>query len=89
MRAGLLILDDLGAERVTDWQLDVVARIVEHHYDRNETNTIVTSNYSPADLARRLGKDDPIQGERIVSRLIEGAIKLKLDRADLRVRKAA
>ena len=72
---GTLILDDLGAERVTDWALDTVAQIVERHYDENDVSIIVTSNYSPSELAARLGRDDPVAGERIVSRLIPGGRK--------------
>jgi DNA replication protein DnaC len=51
--------------------------------------TVVTSNYSPSQLTRRLGHDDPIIGKRIVSRLVENAVIVKLDRADLGLRKAA
>jgi hypothetical protein len=40
-------------------------------------------------VARRLGHDDPVSGQRIISPLVDGAVKIKLDRADLRARKAA
>lgn len=50
---------------------------------------IVTTNYSPSGLAQRLGQDDPVVGQRIVSRLIDGALRIKLDRADQRLRTAA
>jgi DNA replication protein DnaC len=83
-----LILDDLGAERVTDWTREWLATLIEGRYSAAHS-TIVTSNYSPSQLARRLGHDDPIIGKRIVSRLVEDAVIIKLDRADLRLRKAA
>lgn len=83
-----LVLDDLGAERVTDWTREWLATLIEGRYI-NEYPTIVTSNYSPSQLARRLGHDDPIVGKRIVSRLVESAEIIKLDRADLRLRKEA
>jgi DNA replication protein DnaC len=88
VEAWVVVLDDLGAERVTDWTREWLATLIEGRYV-NERPTIVTANYSPSQLARRLGHDDPILGKRIVSRLTEGAIQIKLDRADLRLRKAA
>jgi hypothetical protein len=50
---------------------------------------VVTTNYAPAALAARLGHDDPVVGQRIVSRLVDGALRINLDRADLRARWAA
>jgi DNA replication protein DnaC len=84
----LLVLDDLGAERVTDWTREWLATLIEGRYVQ-ERPTIVTSNYSPAQLARRLGHDDPIIGKRIVSRLTENAELIKIDRPDLRLRRDA
>jgi DNA replication protein DnaC len=55
------------------------------HRSTRALPTIVTSNYAPSGLARRLGQDDPFIGKRIVSRLVENCIKVKLDRPDLRV----
>jgi hypothetical protein len=49
----------------------------------------VKSSYSPSQVPRRLGHDDPVIGQRIISRLVDGAVKIKLARADLRARKAA
>lgn len=86
--ASVLVLDDLGAERPTDWARDAIAALVQHRHTR-ELPTIVTSNYAPSALAKRLGHDDLMIGQRIVSRLTEDCIKHKLDRADLRLRNAA
>jgi DNA replication protein DnaC len=83
-----LVLDDLGAERPTDWARDEIAALVLHRHDR-DLPTIVTSNYAPSALAQRLGHDDRVIGQRIVSRLTENCIRHKLDRADLRARRAA
>jgi DNA replication protein DnaC len=83
----LIVLDDVGAERPTEFALETLALIVEHNHVRG-TPMIVTTNYSPSALAQRLGQDDPVLGQRIVSRLIEGALRIKLDRADLRARAA-
>jgi DNA replication protein DnaC len=85
--ASLLVLDDLGAERVTDWTREMIATIVEGRYVAGR-QTIVTSNYAPSELAQRLGHDDPVLGLRIVSRLTEEAMQVRLDRPDLRTRVA-
>lgn len=53
-----------------------------------ELPTVVTSKYLPSELARRLGHDDPATGLRIVSRLTEDAVHVRLDRPDLRRRAA-
>lgn len=88
LRADLLILDDLGAERATEFAVETIALIVEQRHTKWGT-TIVTTNYKPSDLAGRLGRDDPVAGQRIVSRLLEDATKIELRRADLRVRRTA
>lgn len=82
-RVHLLAIDDLGAERPTQWALDQVATLVERRYREGKT-TIVTSNYRPNDLAERLGREDPVIGSRIVSRLIEGAIRIEVGGSDRR-----
>lgn len=82
------MLDDLGAERPTEWALETIAYIVETRHTESGL-TIVTTNYSPSQLAERLGRDGLVIGQRIVSRLLEGATRIKLERADLRLRGAA
>lgn len=84
----LLILDDLGAERPTDWALETIAYIVERRHEQDEM-LVVTSNYSPAELAARLGHDDLVIGQRIVPRLLDGAMVIKLNRRDLRAGRRA
>jgi DNA replication protein DnaC len=88
VRAELLLLDDLGAERPTDWAAETLTAIIEARYLAERT-TIVTSNYAPSALAERLGDDDPVVGLRIVSRLTEDAVLIHLDRPDLRTRPRA
>jgi DNA replication protein DnaC len=88
-QSDLLVLDDLGAERPTPWALDALAALVQHRYSSDYLPMIVTSNYSPSQLAKRLGHSDLLIGQRIVSPLTENCVKVKLDRADLRTRRAA
>lgn len=40
----VLVLDDLGATRPTDWVWDTVAHIINARYSRNQT-TIITTNF--------------------------------------------
>jgi DNA replication protein DnaC len=79
----VLFLDDLGAERPTDWTRDELATLVEHRWERGLT-TGMTSNYSLAELADRLGRDDAMVGRRIVSRLQEGAARIRMEGPDRR-----
>ncbi|MGH8570994.1 MAG: ATP-binding protein, partial [Gammaproteobacteria bacterium] len=63
--AGVLLLDDLGAAKRTEWTEEVVCRLINH---RNEWRraTLVTTN--------RGGERDPLSavvGERVASRLAQ------------------
>ena len=51
-----LVLDDIGAEKVTDWTLQSLSIIVNNRYEYLKP-TIFTSNYSLDQLAERLGDD--------------------------------
>ena len=54
MRVRILLLDDLGAERLTDWGLEQIDNLIRERV-AEEQPTIFTSNYSLADLAERAG----------------------------------
>jgi DNA replication protein DnaC len=85
----VLIVDDLGAERPTDWGLETLAALVDGAH-RRTVPIVATSNYAPAELAGRLTtSDEPHAGGRIVSRLLEDAEVLELDAPDLRRRTPA
>ncbi len=81
----LVVLDDLGAERVTEWTRDWLANVIEQRYDHRVT-TIVTTNYSPAKLAARLGGGDSLIGQRLVSRLLDAATVIEMRGDDKRKR---
>jgi DNA replication protein DnaC len=83
----LVILDDVGAGRLTAWAVDTLALIIEHLHAA-DVPLIVTANYAPDELGRRIGHDDRIEGLRIVDRLCEGARVIPLNRRSLRVGKA-
>jgi DNA replication protein DnaC len=87
-RVPVLCIDDLGAERPTEWALEQTATLVERRH-REALPTIVTSNYSPEELAGRLGRDEPVVGRRIVSRLGDGAVVVRVGGKDRRTATAA
>ena len=64
--ADLLVLDDVGAEKGSDWTAEVLLRIVDHRY-RDCRPLIVTSNVSAAEACRSAG----LTSRRIASRLCE------------------
>lgn len=76
----ILLLDDLGAERVTDYTRDQLHLLLDHRY-ANELPVIVTSNKDqPEDLQTHLG-------ERLYSRLAEMCRVVTIVGADYRLRK--
>lgn len=83
LEADLLVLDDLGAEKTSEWVEETLNMIVNHRYSERRT-TIFTSNYDdnpdptdPDGLTFRIGI-------RMRSRLHEMCEFLHLDGADYR-----
>ena len=74
---GVLIIDDLGAEKITEWVVETLHRIVDKRY-REVLPTIVTSNNSLDELVERVG-------DRIPSRLAETCDVVKLEGEDRRL----
>ena len=74
--ADLLVLDDLGSERVTEWVRERLFVIVNHRY-REALPTVFTSNIGPKDLAAQLG-------ERTASRIISMCDWISLEGEDYR-----
>ena len=81
MEAELLVLDDLGAERLTDWVEETMSLIVNTRYNERRA-TIFTSNYEdiPDDVNSLLVR----VGFRLHSRLREMCEFLEYDGADYR-----
>jgi DNA replication protein DnaC len=75
-RADLLVLDDLGRERVTDWASERLYVIVDYRYGQR-LPTIATSNLKPSELVS--GDYGPI-----VSRLLDGSQAIWLGGKDQR-----
>ena len=54
-KADLLILDDLGQEKVSDWVRDRLYRIISNRWNSGK-KTIFTSNYSVDKLKETVGE---------------------------------
>jgi DNA replication protein DnaC len=76
---GLLVLDDLGAERVTDWVAEKLFTIINHRHDE-DLETIFTSNLNIAELASHIG-------ERTTWRIVEMCEVVHIDGPNLRDRR--
>lgn len=74
--ARLLVLDDLGAAKASEWTEEVNYRLINHRYERG-LPTIVTSNL----LVRPLSN---VVGERVWSRLTEMCQRVVLEGTDRR-----
>jgi len=99
--AEVLVLDELGAVRSTEWVFDTVNYILNSRYNENKT-TIVTTNfpdleeqdkleahdarsYSAADRAARRETLGDRIGERMRSRLHEMCKKVEIEGPDFRL----
>jgi DNA replication protein DnaC len=99
--AEVLVLDELGAVRTTEWVFDTVHYILNSRYNDNRT-TIITTNYpdapeqdSPEDnnsrsysAAERAARRETLGdriGERMRSRLHEMCKKVEIEGPDYRV----
>lgn len=72
----LLMLDDLGADKETDWATAMLFQILDARHDENR-KTIVTTNLSVPDLALHIG-------ERTMHRFEEDAIFHHMEGPNLR-----
>jgi DNA replication protein DnaC len=81
MEADLVVLDDLGREKATDWACERLYVLVNGRYNRG-LPTIATSNYTPDELADR-GYDAH------VSRMAQGGRLIRVEAPDYRIRRVA
>jgi DNA replication protein DnaC len=93
--AEVLVLDELGAAKPTDWVWDTVAQILNSRYNERRT-TIITTNYANAPgllAARGQGeaklamRDETLGdriGERMLSRLQEMCVVVEMHGKDFR-----
>lgn len=79
--AQLLILDDLGAEKASEWVKEQLYMLVNYRYE-HMLPTIVTTNCSGAELEQELGR-------RTLSRLVEMTKPVNIHASDYRMKLAA
>ena len=79
--AELLILDDLGAEKPSDWVQEQLYVIINRRYE-NMLPTIITTNCTMNELKDRVG-------ERTASRIIEMTTPYKITASDYRLKARA
>jgi DNA replication protein DnaC len=80
-QAALLVIDDLGAEKPSEWTQERLYAVIDHRY-ANCLPLIVTSNVPPKNVAAQTG-------ERVASRLAEMCEVVRTTGADRRKRGAA
>lgn len=84
-RVPVLVLDDLGSEKPTEFARVELLGLVDFRH-LNRLPTWYTSNYLPGELAKRLGHDEEIIGKRILSRMVAGnAPQFRMDVKDRRL----
>lgn len=77
----LLVLDDLGTEKFSEWVGEKLFQIIDDRY-RNDKFLIITSNLALDDFAKQYG----IQGQRIASRITEMCKQIELTATDRRLK---
>jgi len=85
--ADLLVLDELGARRPTDWVRDVLYGLINTRYNRRRI-TIVTSNYGDATGPNGEESLDKRVGQMVRSRLYEMCDLVVLEGSDYRAIRA-
>lgn len=72
-KCDLLILDDIGAGQVTDWNVGIIYQIINSRYNEQKP-ILATSNLDLDGLQKRLARCDDLTAQRITSRLNEMCI---------------
>lgn len=77
-----LVLDDLGADKESDWAKTALFQVIDDRHD-NERKTVITTNLGvPGELGLHLGK-------RTMNRFLEGTVMVPLDGPNLRLQTRA
>lgn len=83
----LLIIDDLGKEKPSEWGLEKLFTIINSRYENN-LPVIITTNYNQNSLVGRLSLNGEIEtAKSIISRLYEMCYLVKIDDIDHRIKK--
>lgn len=68
--ASLLILDEIGVGRLTEYRVETISTLVDDRYEAGRTTCFIT-NHDPERLAAALDKVDAVAGARLVDRMRE------------------
>lgn len=74
---GLLMLDDMGSERMTDWVAQTFFQLINDRYLKN-LPVVITSNLNLAEVSDKIG-------DRVASRISEMCKIVKLEGGDKRI----
>lgn len=83
-RVPLLLLDDLGTEKLSEWTEEATTRLVNERY--NECLPLIITTNFPVRAATGAPSPDLVTrlGDRLASRLAQTAVQVQLDGPDLR-----
>lgn len=76
----LLVLDDLGSEKISDWVKEILYRIIDERW-LEQKPMIITTNLNLKELEERIG-------ERIVSRIAGACVQIEMQNRDYRIENA-
>lgn len=83
----LLIIDDLGKEKTSEWGLEKLFTIINSRYENN-LPVIITTNYNQNTLIERISLNGEIEtAKSIISRLYEMCYLVKIDDVDHRIKR--
>jgi DNA replication protein DnaC len=83
----VLVLDELGAQKPSDWVRDQVAYVLNYRYNENKVTIITTNFMDQAGEGSKAAVMDSLAqriGDRIRSRLFEMCKDIKMDGKDFR-----
>jgi DNA replication protein DnaC len=91
VNTGVLLLDDLGAWKMTDWMIDTLFYILNSRYLAKRV-TLITTNFQDVDRQTVLGADNNQRreflveriGQRLRSRLMEMCLVIRMEANDWR-----
>jgi DNA replication protein DnaC len=91
VETGILVLDDLGAWRMTDWMNDTLFYVLNSRYIAKRA-TIITTNFQDVNREKALAADPLVRkeflveriGQRLRSRLMEMCLVVPMDGTDWR-----
>jgi DNA replication protein DnaC len=78
----LLIIDDLGKEKGTDWVCETIYAIINKRYEQMKP-TVITTEKSMQDMAKNYGD----KGKAIISRISEDFYLIRLNGDDYRLKR--